>query len=344
MIKDKKAIALFSGGLDSILSVKYMVSLGYGVFPVFFQTPYLLPDKALNSAQQNGLQLIVKDISDQHFELLKKPRYGFGRNYNPCIDCHALMFKIAGGMLQELGADFLISGEVLGQRPKSQVRDAINAVSKASEFADLLIRPLSQKLLNPTLPIREGWVLEEEMLDFHGRGRSRQQHLAKELGIVNYPQPGGGCLLTDVNFSLRLSDFFHHSPEDRYQLELLNFGRHFRLNDTTRLIVGRDENDNKQIEARYKHGIIFLTRDFMGPLGLLISDDYPPELIRQAASIFLYYNKKAPSKAIVKYGQRFCLDFSIECEKAVFDTVSSSIICLERDFRFRENDVNKEKP
>ena len=215
MSRKHKAIALFSGGLDSILSVRYMMSLGFEVQPVFFRAPYLVPDKACESAAKNGLDLIVRDISAEHFALLKNPRYGFGKNYNPCIDCHALMFKTAGLMLGELGADFLISGEVLGQRPKSQMRDGINAVSKASSFADLLVRPLSQRLLTPTLPIREAWIEPDTMLDFHGRSRKRQMFLARELGISYYPHPGGGCLLTDVNFALRLDDYFQHTPEDQ---------------------------------------------------------------------------------------------------------------------------------
>ncbi len=331
MNKDKKAIALFSGGLDSILSVKYMMSLGYEVIPVFFKTPYLPEVKALEYAAKNGLKLIVKDVSIEHLEMLKNPRYGFGKNINPCIDCHALMFKLAGDLLQEYQADFLISGEVLGQRPMSQRRDALAAVSKTSGYKDLLIRPLSQKLLSDTAPIRLGWIDKEEMLDFSGRGRSRQKALAATLGVLHYPHPGGGCLLTDANYTIRLQDLFSHDEAEPYQIELLKYGRHFRLSNGAKLIVGRDERDNEALEASFQRGLLLYTEQFPGPLGVLIADKYSEELILEAASIYLYYNKKAPDTWTVTYAEKYPLDRSIMVKKADLEDVLASIISLDKE-------------
>ncbi len=322
-MKDKKAIALFSGGLDSIVSVAFMQDLGYHVYPVFFRTPYLPSEKAMTSAKDNGFELIVRDISAEHLEMLKNPRYGFGKNLNPCVDCHALMFRMAGEMLPELGADFLISGEVLGQRPMSQRRDAINAVGKICGFKDLLIRPLSQKLLNDTLPIREGWVDKDSLLGISGRSRTVQKDLAKQLNIQYYPQPGGGCLLTEKVFSTRMRDLLDHNQAIDDNICLLTKGRHYRLSDKVKLIIGRDETDNNDLEALAGSSILLQTKSYPGPLGLLTGGGSDLDTIRKAASILLYYNKKAPQKWTVFYGQKYPLDLWVEIEKADLEFISS---------------------
>jgi tRNA-uridine 2-sulfurtransferase len=293
------AIALFSGGLDSILAVKWMQARGYKVYPVYFLTPYMPAERALQSAMENGIQLIVRDISREHLAMMQNPVYGFGKHLNPCVDCHALMFKIAGELMAELGADYLISGEVLGQRPMSQRRDAMNLVGKLSGYKDLLIRPLSQKLLNDTLPIREGWIDKADLLDIHGRGRSRQIELAEELGIVSYPAPAGGCLLTDRNFTLRLRDLIKHDEVNDENLELIRFGRHFRLDETCKLIVGRDETDNDRLEAVCKTGLKLLAKDVFGPLGILTCAQPAEEILHLALGIFWYYHKKGENTGSV---------------------------------------------
>ncbi|MGC9362815.1 MAG: tRNA (5-methylaminomethyl-2-thiouridylate)-methyltransferase, partial [Candidatus Syntrophosphaera sp.] len=160
--------------MDSILAVVWMRELGYEVHPVFFSAPYIFAERAVRSAAENGLKLTVVDISQKHLEMLSDPVYGYGRNVNPCIDCHALMFREAGGLLDQFKADFLISGEVLGQRPMSQRRNALQAVDKHSGCGDLIVRPLSQKLLSDTKPIRDEWVDKDLLLAIHGRGRKRQ--------------------------------------------------------------------------------------------------------------------------------------------------------------------------
>jgi len=301
MIQRKHALALFSGGLDSILSVVWMRRLGYQVSPVCFFTSYIPPDRAINSAQANGLPLITREITDIHWAMLQDPLHGYGKNFNPCIDCHGLMFRLACQMLPELGADFLISGEVLGQRPMSQRRNALQAVDKLSGCADLIVRPLSQKLLPDTKPLREGWVDQDNMLAIQGRGRTQQLELAKQFGIT-FPSPGGGCLLTDRNFSLRLQDLISHAQADPGNIALLRWGRHFRLSDSVKLVIGRTREDNLGLEEAGYPGLYLKLRDLEGPLGLLTVPDPSPALLELAASIVLQYSSKAPSPGWVKYG------------------------------------------
>ena len=296
----KTALALFSGGLDSILAVVCMQRLGHKVHPLCFTAPYITADRARQSARDNGLELTVVDISEAHLKMLEDPIHGFGKNHNPCIDCHGLMFATAARLLPDFGADFLISGEVLGQRPMSQRRNALQAVDKLSGHADLIVRPLCQKLLPDTLPIRAGWVDKSQMLDLGGRGRSRQIALARGLGL-SYPSPGGGCLLTDRNFSLRLRELIAMKEDSEAQIRLLRWGRHFRLAPRLKLIVGRDKADNEGLWAEDIPGLWLRLRDLEGPLGLLTQPDPPADLIALAASILLYYSNKAPSPTWVKY-------------------------------------------
>ena len=299
--RQHSAIALFSGGLDSILSVKWVQSLGYKVYPVFFAAPYLPPGKAVASAAANDIELIVKDITHDHVRMIQAPKYGFGKHHNPCVDCHALMFEMAAKMMTELGASFLISGEVLGQRPMSQRRSALHIVSNASGVGDLIVRPLSQKLLPDSLPIREGWVDKEELLSLHGRGRNAQMELATRLGVKEYPAPGGGCLLTDRNFTLRLRDLITHGMDSAYDIELLRWGRHFRLSPTLKLIVGRTEADNIALNQAAGSADRMLIRDVMGPLAVLVGEVPDHQTLHLAASILLAYSRKASDPGYVRY-------------------------------------------
>jgi tRNA U34 2-thiouridine synthase MnmA/TrmU len=260
--------------------------------------------------------------------MMENPVHGFGKNYNPCIDCHALMFKLAHQIMLREGADFLISGEVLGQRPMSQRRSALHAVQKLSGAGDLIIRPLSQKLLPDTLPIRSGWVDKDDLLAFHGRGREQQFALAAELGL-EYPAPGGGCLLTDRNFSLRLSDLVAHGQADEESISLLRWGRHFRLDDKVKLIIGRTEADNHSLEQENYHGTYLLIRDVLGPLGLITASSPSPRHLSLAASILLYYSKKAPSPAYVKYGIDRNFDREILVEKCSYEILKPLMISLD---------------
>jgi len=303
MIKERSphaAIALFSGGLDSLLAVKWMQKAGYKVYPVYFLTPYMPSARALESAKDNGIDLIVRDISDEHLKMMVNPSSGYGKHINPCIDCHALMFKVAGSMMDELQADFLISGEVLGQRPMSQRRDAMNRVGRLSGYRDLLVRPLSQKLLRATIPIREGWVDIDDMLDISGRGRYRQLELAAELGIEKFPAPAGGCLLTDRNYAIKLRDLMTHEQLDYQNLELLKYGRHFRLTPQAKIIIGRDETENGHLDALADGLIKLKACDYTGPLGVLTGAEHDAQTLQNALDFFWYYHSKAPETGKVR--------------------------------------------
>ncbi|MDD5711910.1 MAG: tRNA 4-thiouridine(8) synthase ThiI [Smithellaceae bacterium] len=245
-----KALALISGGLDSILAVEVLRNQGIEVLGITFETPFFSPDRARAAAHAIGLSLLVHDIADAHLTMLRAPRYGFGKNMNPCIDCHTLMLRKAGDKLVECGAEFLATGEVLGQRPMSQTRQSLYVVAKNSGYQDLIVRPLSARLLPETKPEREGKVDRMRLLDIQGRGRKRQFLLAEHYGITSYPPPAGGCLLTDPMFSRRLRDLFSHQRDFTLRdIELLKVGRHFRPTDDIKIIVGRNNGDNVMIES-----------------------------------------------------------------------------------------------
>lgn len=243
------AIGLFSGGLDSILAFKVIAEQGINVTGITFETPFFGASKARITAEILGLPLVVLDITDEHIRMLLAPRYGYGRNMNPCIDCHTLMVKIAGERMEKEGADFIFTGEVLGERPMSQGKQSLHIVAKNSGYPDRLLRPLSAKLLPETEPEISGKVDRSRLLDIQGRGRKRQMAMAAHYGITSYPPPAGGCLLTDPVFSHRLRDLFKHHPGCRIRdIELLKVGRHFRLDNATKAVVGRNASDNETIE------------------------------------------------------------------------------------------------
>ncbi len=208
MKKRVRALALFSGGLDSALAIKLITNQGVEVIALNFVSHFFggKNEKAEAMAKQLGVQLEYVDFSEKHIEMMKNPVYGRGKNMNPCIDCHALMFKFAGELLEKYDADFLISGEVLGQRPMSQNYQALEKVKGLSKLEDLIIRPLSAKLLPPSKPEQEGLIDREQLLDIQGRSRKRQIEIAEQMGIIDYPTPAGGCLLTDPGYSKGLID------------------------------------------------------------------------------------------------------------------------------------------
>jgi tRNA-uridine 2-sulfurtransferase len=296
-LKKVKAIALFSGGLDSMIAVKVIREQGIDVLGVAFSTPFFGAKQAEASARQIALSLLVLDITDEHLAMVKAPRYGYGRNMNPCIDCHTLMIRIAGRKMAEVGADFLFTGEVLGQRPMSQNKQMLHVVAKNSGFREYVLRPLCAKLLPETVPERTGLVDREKLFDIQGRGRKRQMALAETFGIAEYSNPAGGCLLTDPMFSRRLRDLFGHQPDPPPRdIELLKAGRHFRLNDKIKVIVGRNRMDNLAMEALIRpEDNVLQMKDFPGPL-VLIPHGGDEEIIRKAAAICTLYSD-APKDA-----------------------------------------------
>ncbi len=300
------ALALFSGGLDSLLAVKVIQDQGIKVIPVCFESPFFSCKKAIQSAKQYNLYVNVIPLEQDYLEMIQNPKYGYGKNFNPCIDCHAFMFSKLGDMMEKFSADFLISGEVLGQRPMSQQLNGMNAVAKLSGYKDLIVRPLSQKLLQDTKPIREGWVDKELLLELRGRSRTPQIELAEKFGIIEYPTPAGGCLLTDPGYSKRLTDLKQHDMFANGFITFLNVGRHFRLDDSTKLIIGRNQNDNeymeKLIENSAKQGnIVLKARDIPGPIGIVQSRDeiVSKEILKLAAEILVRYLSKVNDEAVV---------------------------------------------
>ena len=266
-----KSIALFSGGLDSILAFKVIAEQGIEVSGITFETPFFSAAKARMTAERIGLPLAVLDFTAEHLQMLKAPRYGYGRNMNPCIDCHTLMLQVAGRRMEAEGADFLFTGEVLGERPMSQGKQSLYVVAKNSGYPDRILRPLSAKLLPETEPERTGKVDRSLLCDIQGRGRKRQMEMAVHYGITSYPPPAGGCLLTDPIFSRRLHDLFVHHPDHAIpDIELLKVGRHFRLDGKTKAIVGRNAMDNETIERlANRDDTLIRIASFPGPTALI---------------------------------------------------------------------------
>jgi tRNA-specific 2-thiouridylase len=269
-----KALLIFSGGLDSMLAGHVIRTQGIDVVGLFFETPFFTSAKAKESAASIDLFLKIIDLTASHLEIVRKPKYGYGRNMNPCIDCHSLMLRRAGELLEKEEASFIISGEVLGQRPMSQNLRALSTVTKASGFNGLILRPLSAKHLPLTIPEQMGWVKREELLDFSGRSRKPQMGLAKKLNIQGYPSPAGGCLLTDPTFSRRLRDLLGSGTEcEVREIELLKLGRHFRLSPRAKLVVGRNKEENETIHSSFREaGLILRVESIPGPTALLCGE------------------------------------------------------------------------
>ena len=298
-----KALGLCSGGLDSILAALLLKDQGIDVTWISFETPFFDAKAAKKASKQTGIPLIVKDITDAFMEMIKAPKAGFGKNMNPCMDCHTLMFAEAGAMMAEIGADFLFSGEVVGQRPKSQTKNSLRYVEKNCGFEGLILRPLSAGLLPETIAEQKGLVDRSRLLSISGRSRKPQTALAKKYGITEYPSPAGGCLLTQKGYSQRLKDLLYvQKTEDKTQLHLLKYGRHFRLDSKSKLVVGRNKAENKRIMSLYdpKTHIRLRCTHLPGPDALVFGQTDETTL-RLAATITSGYTK-APAGALTIIG------------------------------------------
>lgn len=288
-----KGLGLCSGGLDSILAGLVLRDQGIDVSWISFETPFFTAEKARKAAAATGIPLAVLDITDRYLPMLKNPHCGYGKYMNPCMDCHALMFRIAGETMADAGVDFLFSGEVVGQRPMSQTKQSLRYVEKRSGYDGLILRPLSARLLPETEMEKRGLVNRDRLYDISGRSRKPQMELAEKFGLRDYPSPAGGCLLADKGFSKRLKDLFAHQETwAREEFELLKHGRHMRLGARTLVIIGRNRADNEQILSCYR-----LDRDFMlktegvpGPVAV-VSGGCSPEVAVRAAEIVAGYSK-----------------------------------------------------
>lgn len=271
-----RALGLCSGGLDSMLSALVLRDQGIEVQWVTFETPFFSAANAKKAARQTGISLRIEKITDIYMEMMRSPSIRYGKNMNPCMDCHALMFRLAGGIMRESGFDFLFSGEVLGQRPMSQNRTSLRYVEKHSGFDGYILRPLSARCLPETLPEQNKWVDREKLLDISGRSRKPQMELARIYGITEFPAPAGGCLLTDKVFSHRLRDLFDHLADPAAKipertLHMLKFGRHLRLDPHTKLVVGRTQQDNEMIQKNIDpvHDLVLKVEKYPGPLAVI---------------------------------------------------------------------------
>ena len=298
--KPVRALGLCSGGLDSMLSALVLRDQGIHVEWITFETPFFGADKARLAAEQTGIRLHVQDLTDDYLVMIQAPAAGFGKNMNPCMDCHALMFRKAGEAMQALGFDFLFSGEVVGQRPMSQTANSLRYVAKHSGFGDLILRPLSAQRLPETLMEQQGLVDREKLLDLSGRSRKPQMAMARKYGITDYPAPAGGCLLTDPGYSRRLKDLFDSGTAlTPAALNLLKFGRHMRLNPSYKIIVGRTQQENEQILelSDPEHDAIIKTNGFPGPT-VVLPGDGPQEILFLAGAVCAGYSK-APEAGTV---------------------------------------------
>jgi len=290
-----KAISLFSGGLDSLLAMYVIQKQGVDVIPLVMETPFFESKKAVELARKNGFEPIVIDIFEDFLPILRSPQFGYGDQMNPCIDCHILMLKRAKDKIKEFKAHFVITGEVLGQRPMSQNRQALRLIERESGLEGLLLRPLSAKLLPPTIPEKEGMVDRERLLGISGRSRKAQMELVRSYGITHFATPAGGCLLTEPNYTLRLKDLLAHNDKiGKLEVELLKLGRHFRLSSKAKLILGRNKMENEVLENVPDKGVVRIRcLNTPAPFGLLfgVFDD---QLLKLASDILASYADPTP--------------------------------------------------
>ena len=323
-----KAIAMLSGGLDSTLAAKLIMEQGIELEAINFLTVFCncthrgetcLASKS--AADKLGIKLKVFEISKEYFDIIRKPKHGYGSNLNPCLDCRILTFKKAAEYMRQNGASFIITGEVLGQRPMSQRRDAMRIIERDSGLEGLILRPLSAKMFEPTIPEKTGVIDREKLLDIKGRSRKPQIQLAKELHINDYPCPAGGCLLTDEGFANRMRDLMRHKPDfEINDVQLLKVGRHFRLSSGVKLVAGRDKNENeKLLDLAQDSDLSFYPTSAKGPIGI-------------GKGIFEGDDILTASRIIARYSDGG-LDqkFKIACKRASIVVAENSVLPLEEE-------------
>ena len=321
MAKKIKAIGLLSGGLDSTLAARVLLNQGVDVKGVHFYTGFCIVGlkkvfagqkdqpvrhEALRAGRDLGVEVDIVDISEDYLKMVTHPRHGYGSQMNPCIDCRIHMLREAKRRMELEGASFVFTGEVLGQRPMSQRRDVMNTIEREAGLRGYLLRPLSAKLLKPTIPEKEGWIDPDGLYDIQGRSRKRQIELAQEFGLTDYPQPAGGCcFLTDEHYAARFRDLLDHREEKvltQEEVYLLAVGRHFRLSPAAKVIVGRNEKENLFLERYQDNCWAFQTVEHPGGLVLLFGP-VNDELKKTAASIAARYCKDKYRTSILVKGE-----------------------------------------
>jgi tRNA-specific 2-thiouridylase len=307
--KKPKGVALLSGGLDSNLAVRMMLQQGVDIEAVAIKTPFCDFDcgkgcgqRVREVADELGISLKTVYFGEEYLHMLKNPKYGYGSGMNPCIDCRAMMYNAAKEHMKKTNADFVITGEVLFQRPMSQNNRALHIIEKETGMESKVLRPLSAKHLPPTDAENTGLIKRENMSDIKGRSRKGQLMLAKQFGISDPPNAAGGCLLTDPAFSKRVKDILDHCDDipTLNDIELLKVGRHFRITYDAKLVVGRNKDENEVIRALASDGdIVIEVKDFVGPTCVLRCKNYDDSLLVKCAAIAARYSD-APRQDLCK--------------------------------------------
>ena len=302
-----RAVALLSGGLDSMLAIRILQEQGVEVEALNFQTIFTCcKDNAAHAARDLDVRLTILGQEDDYVELVRNPRYGYGKGANPCVDCRIYMFVRAKTFMHEVGASMIASGEVLGQRPMSQKRRDLDIIAHQAKLEGLLLRPLSAKLLPPTLPELSGQVDRKRLYSFCGRSRKGLIALAQQFGFKNIPSPSTGCSLTETSFAGKVHDLIQVDPNsERWDFELLNVGRHLRMDAHTKVVVGRNASENESLQARYREresraSALLVPKGFAGPTVMLIG---PPTdgALQFAGGLLLRYTKRYdPENALVE--------------------------------------------
>jgi len=344
MTAPRKAVALISGGLDSMLAAKLVKDQGIHVEGINFFTGFCVEghthairanksnkpkrNNALWAAEQVGIRLHIVDVIEEYKDVVMNPKHGYGAHMNPCLDCKGFMVKKAREWMEQRGFDFIITGEVVGQRPMSQRKDTMPVVARESGAFDRLLRPLCAKILPPTLPEREGWVDRDKLLDFSGRNRKPQMALAARYGFQDYAQPAGGCcFLTDGNYTRRLGDLWAHRGDKRYELDdilLLKIGRHLRPRPHFKLIVAREEGETNFLMG-YRRDFTSLTAtSHSGPLVLAEGELNEDDLLLAARLTARFGQGRDAGRVTVEIHPHGAVPRSIEVEPMHPDEIPES--------------------
>jgi len=305
--KSVKAIGLLSGGLDSTLAVKLLLDQNVDVIAFHMTTPFCTCTRkgcghtASHIAKQYGISIKNMVAGPEYIEMVKKPKHGYGSNMNPCIDCRIFLFRKAKTYMEEIGAQFIFTGEVLGQRPMSQHRRAMSCIERESDLEGLVLRPLSAKLFSPTIPEENGWVDREKLLAIEGRRRLPQMELAAKVGLEDYACPAGGCRLTDPQFAKRLKDAFDHGEYTLQDIQLLKHGRHVRFPSGAKVVIGRNEEENAILRGFFNPGDIAMEVMGVGSPFLLLKKQNGKEDIKNASTFCLRYSDAKDGDAQMKF-------------------------------------------
>lgn len=286
-----KVLSLFSGGLDSILSTIWSKKMGFEVEGIYYKTPFLNEKTPIYFADLYQIDLDIVYLKKEYLNIVLNPKYGWGKGVNPCLDCHAYMIRKTAELLEKKNANFIVTGEVLGQRPMSQKKDGLKIIDKLTGCGEITVRPLSGKLLPDTTPEKMGWIKREDMFDINGRGRKNQMKMALEYEIHKYENAAGGCLLTDENYSKKVKDLIKHKELSLENIDQLKTGRHFRTINGIKIIIGKNKSENEKLIQTKKEGdLVLYLKEKKSPICIL-KKDYKEDDIKTAAQIAIRYSE-----------------------------------------------------